>query len=89
MTKTQKNIAEKMFNDCYMMQRLNHSKRLMFMLYEGNANPVKYVSPSTFKHFWDMNVLKKDKLGRFTFNLSIIRQMHGKTVLKTMYNKRK
>jgi hypothetical protein len=85
MTETQKHIAEKLFNGYFLAIRVNPARRKMFMLYEGNANPVQYVKPSTFKHFDQMNVLKKDKLGRYTFNLSAIRQLHGKHTLKTMY----
>jgi len=89
MTPTQKMIAERMFRPGYYMAiRTNHHGRKMYMLYHSNAIIDGYVLPATFKFFDQLGVLKKDKNGKYTFNLSAVRQLHGKNSLKKMYKEK-
>ena len=54
-----------------------------FKLYAGNMNPCRYVGYRTMKRIKD--ILKKDKHGRYTLNLSRVRQLHGNNMVKKLY----
>lgn len=73
--------------DCYLAIRESRTGRSGYMLYSGNQNPEQWFSDATLKSI--RNSLKKDKQGRFTLNLSLVRQQHGKSLLKQLYKKYK
>ena len=70
----------------YLAPRIRPSGRWGYMLYSGNANPEKWYSSKTAKIV--LGVLKKDKSGRLTLNLNLVRQQHGKTLLKKFYKQK-
>ena len=73
--------------NCYLRVRMSHGGRWGYMLCEGNANPVRWYSEKTTKIIYEL--LKKDKDGKMTLNLNKVRQQHGKSLVKILYNKYK
>lgn len=88
MTDLQHDLIKKLFKPgFYLMTRLRHSGRRGYMLYQGNANPVDWYSEANYKIVKE--VVKKDKIGRITLNLNLVRQQHGSSLLKILYKKQK
>lgn len=88
MTDLQHSLIKQLFKPgAYIMPRMKHSGRIGYMVYTGNANPVQWYSYKNYMVVQD--VLKKDKEGRYTLNLHKIRQLHGSSLLKTLYKKQK
>lgn len=86
MTELQHYLIECMITgDYYLMNRKSHSGRDGYMLYSGNMNPHHWFSQTTVKCI--KGILKKDVKHRLTLNLSKVRQLHGKTLLKKLYKK--
>lgn len=75
----------RMLNDrtTYLAPKKSHSGTGGYMLYQGNANPVKWFSPAQVSPLKDL--LKKDKNKRLTLNLTLVRQLHGKSFIKQQY----
>lgn len=70
--------------DSYLMPRTDTKGRARYMLYKGNQDPETYISNAAIKKY--RHLLKKDRKNRFTVNLSMVRQQHGKTYIKKLYN---
>lgn len=88
MTDLQHDLVKSLFRPgTYLMTRTAHSGRMGYMLYEGNANPVRWYSSRAFAIV--RQVVKKDKAGKITLNLSKVRQQHGKSLVKILYKKHK
>lgn len=84
MTKEMKMLAFQLLTEnCYLMPRKSHTGRSRYMLYKDKQVPVRYVNDAAYKKFSDM--LKVDGAGRMTFNLSLVRQQHGKNYVKKLY----
>jgi hypothetical protein len=88
MTDLQHDLIKKLsLHQYYLAPRLAYSGRKGYMLYSGNANPVKWYPERTVRKSV-LEVLKKDKSGRLTLNLNLVRQQHGKTLLKKFYKQK-
>jgi hypothetical protein len=87
MTASQKNIVLHLFKGCYLMRSLNTNGTPIFKLYQPGQKLISYSYPSDIKPITEL--LKEDQNRRFTLNLKIVRKLHGKTYVKTIYKKRK
>ena len=65
------------------MPRKKHTRTDAFILYTNDHSTVKYFSAITVNKF--KKILKRDYIGRMTFNLSKIRQMDGRSHVKRTY----
>lgn len=70
----------------YLRHRINHNNEAGFMLYEGNATPLRFFHEKNVKEIKDL--LKKDKKGKLTLNLNSIRQLDGRSAIKKLYKKK-
>jgi hypothetical protein len=68
----------------FLLPKLNRKGEPAMMLYQGNMNPVNYITRGTFKKCRPL--LKMSRKGRFTLNLSKVRQAHGNTSINKLYN---
>lgn len=84
MNSPQKHIAELLITGCYLMQR-QYKKGERFILFKGNMQSVSFVKERHLRPL--KSLLKKDKMGRFTLNLSEVRKLDGRTFLKKLYKK--
>lgn len=69
----------------YLMKKPKRSGIDAYKLYKGNQVPVKYYSSATVRKIFDL--LKTDNKRRLSFNLSLVRQLHGKSYIKSLYKK--
>lgn len=69
----------------YLVQLRSHNKSQKYKLYEGNSSPVCWLNSSQVKFLKPF--FKEDKKGRITLNLNLVRQAHGKSLLKIYYKK--
>jgi hypothetical protein len=84
MTEEQKKLVfELLRGDCYLRPKKKPDGTDAFMIYQGNQVPVKYYSQKTVNKF--KRLFKKDKIGRLTFNLKLVRKLHGKNHVKKTY----
>ena len=85
MTKLQNDLIRRMMTgNYYMMPKVTHRGRTGCMLYKGHQDPVKWYSDKTARII--RQLLKRDKRGRLTVNLSLVRRQHGKSLIKQLYN---
>lgn len=88
MTANQKSLLRLLLeSDHYLVMTMNHNGTRKYKLFQGNANPVRWVHPRT-ANFLD-NYFKKNKKGIITLNLNLVRQAHGKSNIKTYYKQSK
>lgn len=80
-----KQLFEHLLNGDYLSQRPCRNKRYGYCLYTGNASIVSLV---TIKQYERIEPLLKESKKRFTLNLSIVRQQHGKSIVKKLYKKK-
>lgn len=71
----------------YLATRTAFSGKKGYMLYFGNANPEKWYPERTVRKSV-YEYLKKDKFGRLTLNLNLVRQLNGNTLLKKFYKQK-
>lgn len=84
MTPEQKQLAfELLTGEYYLALKKRGNGKDAYMLYSGNQNPVRYYSMAIVRMF--KMVLKTDKKKRLTANLSLVRQLHGKSHIKKTY----
>lgn len=84
MTRTQKYLLTKLLEgDYYLVQQPTYNKRIQYKLYNGKANPVRWISFRTAKFL--KNYFKTDSKKHITLNLSLVRQAHGKSTIKILY----
>jgi hypothetical protein len=69
----------------YLLPKKSNTYRTGFMMYQGNQNPVKWFTDTQVKPL--KALLKKGKNNRLTLNLSLVRQLHGKSFIKQQYIK--
>lgn len=67
----------------YLMSRTMTNGVKAYMLYKENAVPVKYFSVSAVNKF--RKVLRVDDKTRLRINLSLVRQLHGRSHIKKTY----
>ncbi len=88
MTELQQDLALRLLKgDRYLLPKPNFKGQHGFMLYVGNANPEKWFPYKAFKGVKEL--LKKDKKGKLTLNLNLVRQIHGNTLINKQYKKSK
>ncbi len=88
MTANQRHIIQKLLQENhYLVSQCARSGVVKFKMYEGNNNPVQWVDQRTIKRI--KNFLKKDKKGRFTLNLALMRQAHGNSIVNRLYKKKR
>lgn len=86
MTPQQKILAFQLITgDYYLVQRMRRSGAMGYVLYQGNQTPVKQYSAATVNKF--RSVLKTDSKNKLTINLNLVRQLHGKSHIKSTYKK--
>lgn len=83
---TDKSLIHALLTGSYISRRHNRDKRFGYGLYSGHMRVSGSVSSKQFQRFGD---LFKERRGRFTFNLNLVRQMHGKSLPKKMYKQSK
>ena len=87
MTDNQKYLAELLMTGDYYLREINHAKkRKAWKLMDLENNPIKYVTPGTVKKY--KHILKKDKIGRYSFNLNLVRQENSNAYVKQLYKKK-
>ena len=69
--------------DCYLRPKKSPNGKYSFMIYSGNQKPVKYVTDNAYKAVKEY--VKKDKSGKITLNLTVVRQLHGNNHIKKQY----
>lgn len=82
MTPIQKKVFQLLMNDHYMVVTQNIRGRKCWKVYDPEKRPVMYC------HFMKdplKRVLKHNKKGQITINLSLVRQEHGSSFMKTFY----
>ncbi len=82
-SKKKRDVVTKLFTDGFYLMESKRRKRSGYVLYKGNMEPVTWYS-KTFLD-WISHLLKTDKKKRHTFNRSLVRQEHGKTLVKQLY----
>lgn len=70
----------------YLRKRINHTGVNGYMLYEGKQVPILFLHERTVK---PVLPFLKEKRKVYTINLSLVRQAHGRTIVKQMYKKYK
>lgn len=81
-----KELLQHLLHGAFIMQRQNRRKGFGFAVYSDKGVVLAAVSDiqlSTFKH------VTKEKKGKITLNLNLVRQMHGKALPKILYKKLK
>jgi hypothetical protein len=76
-----KHLIQALLGGAYIMQRQNRRKGFSYALYKGGSvlEAVSDIQFATFK-----KVTKVNK-GKFTLNLNLVRQLHGKSLPKILY----
>jgi RNA:NAD 2'-phosphotransferase (TPT1/KptA family) len=86
MTKQQKDLVWLLLQeDHYMVKTINAKGREMYKVLEGRQKPVRHFSTVTVNGLKDL--FKTDDKKRFTLNLNLVRQLHGKSYIKILYTK--
>lgn len=70
-------------DDHYLMKSSDFKRRDIYKLYKGNQELVRVYKAADYKKLHD--VTKKDRKGRLTLNINLIRQLHGKNHIKKTY----
>lgn len=84
MTDDQKYLAELLITGKYYLREVgNHKGKTAWKLMQGVEDPVRYISKAAVKKY--RKLLKKDKRGRYTLNLSHVRQLSGNTYINKLY----
>jgi hypothetical protein len=87
MTILQKYLLTKLLEgDFYLVRQPRDKWKVWYKLYNGKANPVRWINPRTCKFL--KNYFKEDTRGRITLNLSLVRQAHGKSTIKILYKEK-
>lgn len=94
MTETRKHIIDTILAGGYVMAWKSTRGTKCYRLYDATANPLVNVRQATVKkldRFIDpkIKIWRKDKLGRMTLNLSMIRKLHGRSYIKKAYKQSK
>jgi len=92
MTPAQKILIGKLLTG-HSLRRMKRRGKTWYVIYDERVNPVMKVRSATVKgldKFIDpkLKLWRKNKLGDSVLNLSTVRQLHGRTILKTMYKNR-
>lgn len=67
----------------YLRVRPSRNGKPAYMLYSGNQVPVRGYSERNYKQIHDLT--KKDRIGRITLDLRLVRQMDGRSFVKKRY----
>lgn len=66
-----------------MITSLNIKGKMIYKMFTTDMKPLYYVHYRSFKVVQDL--MKKDKNNWLTLNLSLVRQLHGKSWIKQQY----
>jgi hypothetical protein len=80
MTPEFKKIVWQLLEGNCIKQRNPSDPKRAFVLCDFLGNPISYVHYRTFKKL--KGLLKQDKHKRYTLNLKLVRQLHGKNFIK-------
>ena len=92
MTASQKILIKKLLT-CHFLRKLTRKRRTWYVLYDAKINPVmkvrertvdsldKYIDP-------DIKIWKQNKHGDISFNLAMIRRLHGRHTMKKLYKQK-
>lgn len=86
-TKAHLTLFSELLKGKYLRHTTNNKGKGQYKLYEGNQKPVRWVKNGVMRNL--TSLLKQDKKGRLTLNLSNIRQLHGNTLPKKIYKQSK
>lgn len=88
MTRKQKLLCIKLFRGWYIVKTINRSGHVVYRVYDEKCcvqQVITEITKRAISRRTYIRIWKKDSWGRITFNLSAIRQLHGKHTLKRMY----
>lgn len=92
MTNFQKQIIKKLLDGGFMCKSKHHSSGgIYYRLFDAKFNPIAKIperSVEMVDRYLDVDVFKKDKLGRYVLNISNIRKLDGRNAIKKMYRKK-
>lgn len=80
---TDKQLFEQLLQGKFLRKRACRDARFAFVLYEGNMNPSGQVTRKAWLRIRDL--LKEDKKGNITLNLTEVRKLNGKSNAKKLY----
>lgn len=92
MTDNRKQIVEVLLSGWYLVKWKNHRGTSCYRLYDQHGNPRTNLREKTIDNLdrrmavpKGKKIWKRDKAGRITLNLSVVRQLHGKGWINKMY----
>jgi hypothetical protein len=93
MTPVQKILISALLEGGYIRKWKSHGGSMCYRMYDGAGNPVRSLRPATVKALERLvknkgSLYKKDRVFRITFNLSQVRQVHGRAIIKKQYKSR-
>lgn len=94
MTPNRKFLVEKLLAGYYMIPWLSRGNLTSYRLYDLKGNPIRSFHEATVKKMEKhldpgVRLFKKDSSGRMSLNLSTVRTLHGKNMIKQLYKKQK
>lgn len=91
MTPSQKTLIKKLLTG-HFLRKMDRGKGVVYVLYDSRTNPVEKIKPKTVERigrFLDPKLkLWKKHGGRISLNLSTVRQLHGKNMIKQLYKQK-
>lgn len=79
---TDKQLTQQLLKDNYISKRGSLHKRYGYALFEGNRLLITSITTKQFKRF---ELLLKVAKGNYSLNLTKVRQLHGKSLIKHQY----
>ncbi|RYG33366.1 MAG: hypothetical protein EOO01_33290 [Chitinophagaceae bacterium] len=84
MSAAKKELINKLLSgEYYLMEADDRRTQRGFILYHGKQKPERWYKRTSLKHL--IVLFKEDKKKRLTLNLSLVRQEHGKSIVKRLY----
>lgn len=83
---TDKKLISALFLGAFVSRRNNRDKRCGYAIYIDQMIVCGSVTDKQFRRF---HHLFKERRGRFTFNLNLVRQLHGSALPKKLYKQSK
>jgi hypothetical protein len=88
MTADQQVITESLLRGCFLRKKINHANRHGYTLYTKDCSPIKFFKEKTLDSFvknLPSKIFKTDRHRKMTFNLTVVRQLHGNSFIKKQY----
>lgn len=86
---TIKEIIAVLLQDGYLTKSGHTARHKVYKLMDAKANPICYVSESAVKRLRDHDAVKRHKKGYLVISRRGLQQLHGKSLEKQAYAKRK